>query len=89
MDDLGYIATREQHAAAIERSAVRLARMCNSNMPSEMIEKERQLLCRKLIMFPVDREAQIFCERDANQTREREEEYLSKTDYYEDSEPTE
>ena len=89
MNDPGYIATREQHAENIAKSANRLAQMCNANMPNTMIERERQSLTRKLILFPVDREAQIACERADNEKREREKEYLAKTDYFADSKPDE
>ena len=75
---------RQRHADTLKRSAERLAELCSAAAPALIIETERQLLARALILFPVDREAQLCVEKQREQMNADEQKHLLATGYYKD-----
>lgn len=78
--------TREQQAQRIADSAKRLVSFCEANAPALIIEVERQLLFKKLMVFPVDNDA-VYTNREIQQEIDREHtEFLIKHGYFDDVE---
>lgn len=74
----------ETRAENIAGSAARLAKFCALKAPAIVIERERQMLLRKLILFPVDREAQEAVEACDISISNDEQAALDKFGYYDD-----
>lgn len=81
MTDPTYAVARQRCADRIKRSAERLAELCSMAAPALIIEAERQVLARTLILFPVDWEAQKSVEKMHDQMVADEQRHLIATGY--------
>ena len=68
----------------IQDSAFRLNRLVELNSPKLLIENERRLLVRRVLDFPVDREAQLKAQYQEMLLKQEEQDFLIEHGFYDE-----
>jgi hypothetical protein len=80
--------TRLDQADAIERSAGRLKRLCDVNAPGVVLERERQILFKRLMTFPIDADSVREISEIDNEIEMAQQKFLAEHGYYDGIGPT-